>query len=155
MIISLFDSSVSPTITQHYFLIAKATYPALNGGKPASSWYRMAPNAHRSELLVADFSVSSSGETYCAVPTKELARTEMRDDKVWDVNRFFFTYKIHGILQDYECYSIEKMLCCHKWYFWISWVSQSESFKKKVFLHKNKTKTKQNKNNLETKTKQN
>ena len=25
------------TITQHYFVIAKATYPALNGGKPARS----------------------------------------------------------------------------------------------------------------------
>jgi hypothetical protein len=35
------------------------------------------PKAHRSEDLHADLSVRSSGDTYSAVPTKELAREEI------------------------------------------------------------------------------
>lgn len=36
----------------------------------------------RAHLLQADFSVNNSGETYCAVPTKEFARAERRNTEV-------------------------------------------------------------------------
>lgn len=41
----------------------------------------MHPRAQRSELLQADFSVSSSGETYWAVPTNELALADEKRQK--------------------------------------------------------------------------
>lgn len=46
------------------------SYLERNGGKPETIWYIIHPRAQRSELRDADFSVRSSGETYCAVPTK-------------------------------------------------------------------------------------
>jgi len=52
------------------FLYKTGSYLERNGGKPETIWYMIHPRAQRSELRDADFSDSSSGETYWAVPTK-------------------------------------------------------------------------------------
>lgn len=67
-------------------------------------------------LLQADFSVRSSGETYCAVPTKEFALALNTRNKVHDTDIYFFlrltikirTVAIPCLLSDDNCFAVPK-----------------------------------------------